>query len=184
MPASFIGVPYGPPGIYINKKLNNSVFDVASYILEKLNKASTLKLQRLLYYCQAWSLVWEKNPIFKEKILAWYGGPIIKEIWDVSLDDNGILKEAISTIEQGDSFKLNQIDKNVIDDVLKFYGDWTSLQLSEQALNEKPWKLARNDLPISERGNRGNVEILHNYLIDYYGNINMANSILENTIGI
>ena len=35
-----------------------TVFEVAKYILEKKEKMSTMKLQKLLYYCQAWSLVW------------------------------------------------------------------------------------------------------------------------------
>ena len=34
-----------------------NVFDVAKYILEKEGKLSTMKLQKLCYYCQAWSLV-------------------------------------------------------------------------------------------------------------------------------
>ena len=34
-----------------------NVNDVAVYILEKSNTMSTMKLQKLVYYCQAWSLV-------------------------------------------------------------------------------------------------------------------------------
>jgi uncharacterized phage-associated protein len=56
-----------------------SVFDVAAYILEKQPKKHPItawKLQKLIYYCQAWSLVWDEQSIFKEKILAWANGPI------------------------------------------------------------------------------------------------------------
>lgn len=62
-----------------------SVLDVASYILEKQPKKQPLtawKLQKLVYYSQAWSLVWDKQPLFKEKILAWANGPVIKELYD------------------------------------------------------------------------------------------------------
>ena len=43
-----------------------NVFDVAKYILEKLGTLSTMKLQKLCYYCQAWSLVWDDTPLFDE----------------------------------------------------------------------------------------------------------------------
>ena len=32
-----------------------SVFDAAAYILEKKGEMTTLKLQKLVYYAQAWS---------------------------------------------------------------------------------------------------------------------------------
>ena len=35
------------------------VFDVAAYILEKIGSMTTMKLQKLVYYSQAWSLVWD-----------------------------------------------------------------------------------------------------------------------------
>ena len=35
-----------------------TVFDVASYILKKSGKMTTMKLQKLIYYSQAWALVW------------------------------------------------------------------------------------------------------------------------------
>ncbi len=32
--------------------------DVAQYILEKQGEMTSIKLQKLVYYTQAWSLVW------------------------------------------------------------------------------------------------------------------------------
>ena len=39
-----------------------TVHDVAAYILQKLGKMTTMKLQKLVYYSQAWSLVWDEKP--------------------------------------------------------------------------------------------------------------------------
>ncbi len=36
-----------------------SIFDVATYILKKKGPMTTWKLQKLVYYSQAWSLVWD-----------------------------------------------------------------------------------------------------------------------------
>jgi len=48
-----------------------SVHDVACYILKKQSPMTTMKLQKLVYYCQAWSLVWDEKPLFKERMDAW-----------------------------------------------------------------------------------------------------------------
>ncbi|CUP62134.1 Uncharacterized phage-associated protein [Anaerostipes hadrus] len=55
-----------------------NVFDAAKYILERLGEMSTMKLQKLCYYAQAWSLVWDDVPLFDgymvEKVfnILWY----------------------------------------------------------------------------------------------------------------
>ena len=48
-----------------------NVFDTAKYILEKSGKMSTMKLQKLCYYSQAWALVWDDAPLFDEDFQAW-----------------------------------------------------------------------------------------------------------------
>lgn len=46
-----------------------NIFDTAKYILEKSGSMSTMKLQKLCYYSQAWSLVWDDSPLFEEDLL-------------------------------------------------------------------------------------------------------------------
>ncbi len=41
-----------------------SVFDVAAYILKRQSPMTTWKLQKLVYYCRAWSLVWDDDVLF------------------------------------------------------------------------------------------------------------------------
>ena len=53
-----------------------NVFDTAKYILEKSGKMSTMKLQKLCYYSQAWALVWDDAPLFDEDFQAWANGPV------------------------------------------------------------------------------------------------------------
>lgn len=59
-----------------------NVFDVAGYIMEKTGIKSIMKLQRLCYYAQAWALVWDDAPLFKEDFQAWATGPVCPEIID------------------------------------------------------------------------------------------------------
>ena len=58
-----------------------TVFDVTNYILEKIGKMSTWKLQKLCYYSQAWHLAWTGKPIFGEEFEAWANGPVCVELF-------------------------------------------------------------------------------------------------------
>jgi len=57
-----------------------NVRDVAQYILGKVGQTSTWKLQKLVYYSQAWHSVWEDEPLFDAGIEAWANGPVCPEL--------------------------------------------------------------------------------------------------------
>src|SRR5215813_5920217 len=52
------------------------VVDVAVAILEQTGKRDTFSLQKLVYYCQGWSLARSGQPMFPEPIEAWRDGPV------------------------------------------------------------------------------------------------------------
>ena len=58
-----------------------TVFDVAAYILKQRGEITTMKLQKLVYYCQAWHLVWEDEPLFRERIFATATGHAVLTGW-------------------------------------------------------------------------------------------------------
>lgn len=58
-----------------------TVFDTAKYILNKMGKVSTMKLQKLCYYAQAWSIAWTEKPLFDERIEAWVNGPVFPDLF-------------------------------------------------------------------------------------------------------
>lgn len=143
-----------------------SVHDVAAYILEKQPKQQPItawKLQKLVYYCQAWSLVWDEQPIFKEKILAWANGPVVKELY--LLHKGQFRVEKIST---GSSNNLSKVQKDSVNHVLKAYGDKTAQWLSDLTHMEDPWLEAREGL---NPGERGEVEIKLSTMHEYYSSI-------------
>lgn len=57
--------------------------DVAEYILHKNGEMSAMRLHKLVYYCQAWHLVWEGGPLFKDEIHAWANGPVIPSLYEL-----------------------------------------------------------------------------------------------------
>lgn len=144
-----------------------SVFDVAKYILEKLNKpCSTMKLQKLVYYCQAWFLVWEDRPLFDEKIEAWSNGPVIRRLFNFH---RGVYTINKYWLTLGSSSKLSELQKEDINSVLDFYGKKSSQWLIDQTHSEQPWIQARVGLAPFEKGDR---EISRESMVDYYSSLN------------
>ena len=59
-----------------------NIVDVAAYILGEIGgEISTMKLQKLCYYSQAWTLVWSGKELFNEDFEAWVNGPVCKELF-------------------------------------------------------------------------------------------------------
>jgi uncharacterized phage-associated protein len=137
--------------------------DVAAYILEKLGCVSAMKLQKLVYYSQAWSLVWEERPLFSERIEAWVNGPVVPSLYEAH---RGLFE--LSRIESGSSDRLSSSDKDTIDHVLEFYGDKSAQWLSDLTHAEDPWIDARKGLAPHQRGN---AEISHAAMAEYYGSL-------------
>ena len=129
-----------------------SVFDVAQYVLSRLEEpCTTMKLHKLLYYCQAWYLVWEDKPLFKEDIEAWANGPVIRALFNFH---QGMYWATPDQLTLGNPSKLNDVQREDIDNILAFYGNKTSQWLIDQTHVEAPWRNARKGLLPNERGNR------------------------------
>lgn len=141
----------------------SNVFDVASYILEEQGKMTTWKLQKLVYYCQAWSLVWDDDVIFPEAIEAWANGPVVRELHNKHRG-----QFHIGSLRKGNSESLREYQRDTIDAVLDFYGDKSPQWLSDLTHMEDPWKLARKGIP---DGDRGSAVISTNSLKKYYGRL-------------
>ncbi len=140
-----------------------SVHDVASYILYKQGEMTTMKLQKLVYYCQAWSLVWDEEPIFEENIEAWANGPVVRELYD---KHKGFFK--VSSWRFGNHSNLSKTQKETIKSILKYYGNKNSQWLSDLTHKENPWKDARRGMSPNMRGNR---LITHASMMEYYSSL-------------
>lgn len=120
-----------------------TVFDAAKYILAKCGALSTMKLQKLCYYAQAWSLVWDDQPLFDEEFEAWRNGPVCRELFQATKGKFSVTAED----EDGDFNKLTDNQKDTIDKVLETYGDKSAQWLSQLTHIEDPWNEARRGLP-------------------------------------
>jgi uncharacterized phage-associated protein len=124
---------------------------------------TTWKLQKLVYYSQAWHLVWEDEPLFTEKIEAWANGPVVRALYE---HHRG--KYTIASWPIGKVSDLTASERASIDSVLKFYGSRTGRWLSDLTHQERPWNQARTGL---SPGGRSDREITPAMMADYYGSL-------------
>lgn len=136
------------------------VDDVAAYILAKQGEMTAMKLQKLVYYSQAWHLVWESVPLFDERIEAWANGPVVRALYR---QHRG--QFLLSDWPSGNADALTSNEAESIDVVLNSYGDMSAYDLSAQTHSEAPWRDAREGLSPGERGSR---EITQAAMAEFY----------------
>ena len=116
-----------------------NVFDTAKYILEQKGDMSTMKLQKLCYYSQAWGLVWDDEPLFDEDFEAWANGPVCPELFQKT-KGKYLAKASDETDGDGD---LTDNQKDTINRVLAHYGQHNAQWLSQLTHMEEPWLNSR-----------------------------------------
>ncbi len=140
-----------------------NVFDAATYIIKRKGPMTTWKLQKLVYYCQAWSLVWDDDVLFPEEIEAWANGPVVRELYRAHSD-----QFRVEDLGCGNENELSSDQQETVDAVLEYYGDKSPQWLSDLTHMEDPWKNARMGSP---EGARSDIVIPKQDLAEYYGSL-------------
>lgn len=126
------------------------VNDVADYFIYKgkfyelqRGSISNLKLQKLLYYSQAWFYTLTGYKLFDEKVKAWAHGPVVPNIYYKykKYGYNGITKKVNSIPPL---IERNVNVKDVLKGVWRTYGDFSAKDLEKITHLEPPWQRARN----------------------------------------
>ncbi|WP_156293360.1 Panacea domain-containing protein [Serratia oryzae] len=127
-----------------------SAIAVANAFIEKaksrgIKDLTPMKLQKLVFYAHAWSLVMNDSPLVKDKIYAWPYGPVIESVyhefkgygstnittpgtefvWDDNPNAIVQAKYVAPKIPPSDSMTMS-----VIDAILDAYGDESAISLS------------------------------------------------------
>jgi uncharacterized phage-associated protein len=110
---------------------------------------SQMRLQKLLYYCQGWSLGLLGEPLFSEAIEAWVHGPVVPSVYSVvkSQRDKPISQELIGL----PTHAMSKTVIALIEMVWCRYAQFTPSQLRAMTHEEPAWKEARQGYPDTER---------------------------------
>lgn len=131
--------------------------DVASYILNQTGEITAMRLEQLLYYSQAWHMVWEQEPLFHDPIEAWWCGPITPTIYE---HHHNLFKVNAETVPMGDSSRLSVTEASSVLSVIDFYNNQSAQYLSDLIHNEAPWRDACGAI------------IEPAAMVEYYSNLN------------
>ena len=104
-----------------------------------------LKLQKLVYYAQAWSMVLLEKELFSEDFQAWAHGPVAPSLFQTY---RGSGWEALAAPDECP--KIKDEYKEVLKDVLATYGQKSAKYLERLTHSEAPWKDARGGLAPEE----------------------------------
>ena len=120
------------------------IMDVANWFLRK-EQMTHKKLQKLCYYAQAWNCAFSGGaPMMNCDFEAWVHGPVCRELWDKY---KGFMPWDKISPESGETVNFDPDTENLLESVWLTYGDLNGYQLEVLTHREKPWQIARGDLP-------------------------------------
>ncbi len=134
--------------------------DVAAAVLTHTGPLTTMKLQKLLYYSQAWHLVFHHKPMFDEKIEAWPQGPVTPSIFA------GHRKQyQVTGWPSGQADALTGAEKKTLTWVMGKYAHYSAETLSRMTHMESLWRVARG---ISGDNEKSSQPIPHDQMRHFY----------------
>lgn len=147
-------------------KGNYKASDIACWFIKEFHKhgdcITHLKLQKMVYYAQAWALVFFDKPLFNEHIEAWTHGPVIPKLFN-EYKEYGLDYEPLP--EPKSCPESDENTKKLIEDIIEVYGEHSARYLEELTHQEDPWRNARKNLPLEAKSNE---IITQASMLDFY----------------
>jgi len=147
---------------------SSKVLAVARYLLSLANDepepelVSHLRLQKLVYYVQAWSLAWRGSPMFPNRIEAWQHGPVVRDLYPHFAE---FKNASIPAPESPTPDDLHDDERELIEWVWRTYRGESAAALRKRTHSEPPFQQAwaRRSSP-----DRCDEEISQDSLLDYF----------------
>lgn len=137
--------------------------------LAKIEPVHTIKLQKLLYYCQAWSLALRGRPMFRDQIQAWKHGPVVASLYREHRG-SPVVTESLG----GSQALVPADDAEFANAVLNAYGARSAWSLRDLTHEEEPWIDAWER---SDHGRKRGEQITADAMRVYYGSRRVPRSL-------
>lgn len=106
-------------------------------ISEEEFDVTPMKLQKLLYYCQGYSLALTGKPMFEDEIEAWRYGPVVPAVYYEYKAYGG---QTIPLHVVGDVCDIDDVDASIARLVVREKGNMSGIALANMTHKEVPWK--------------------------------------------
>lgn len=121
-----------------------------------------MRLQKLMYYAQAWSLAMRRRPLFDGRIEAWAHGPVVRDLYSC-LAKYG--RQPIPPDALSESNDLTEEQRRFVASVWEAYKGFTAFSLRSMTHNEAPWINARGGASPTESCDS---EITHEAMLAFF----------------
>ncbi|WP_172403820.1 Panacea domain-containing protein [Clavibacter michiganensis] len=140
-----------------------NVHDVAAFITSHFSQnISTMKLQKLCFFAQGWSLALQEKPLFEEEFQAWRGGPVCYPLFERHKGRRDV------SSWNGNANSLTKPEQRVIEAMLSNFAALSGLQLSELTHQPgTPWSTTRSEHNVPE-GAPSRAVITQELMRDYF----------------
>lgn len=146
---------------------------VTDYIILRLNADEkmnliNLKLQKLLYYLQAWALGINQKRFINTSFEAWVHGPVCRSLYDRFKGTKSLYSFITSddVEDNNPETKIAPEDIDFINFILDNYAGFSGAELETMTHKEEPWIEARKGYAPMAGCNR---EISDETIQNYYG---------------
>jgi uncharacterized phage-associated protein len=95
----------------------------------------TLKLQKLVYYCQAWHVTAFGTPLHSSRTEAWQRGPVARSLWPQHRGQYKVRAEDLAA----PSVIPDEQSTELVRGVVAYYRPFSGEQLEEMTHREAPW---------------------------------------------
>ena len=138
------------------QKIDSVVF--SDYILKHYGPMSHLKLQKLIFYCDAYCLAYFDKELVTDQFEAWVHGPVSRKVYNRLKDKSILYSDLIYSKKEGEDVdvefgKLTQDQQDLILSVLGDLSKWTGIELEAATHKEKPWLEARKGYSEADKFN-------------------------------
>lgn len=121
-----------------------TAYEVAQFFLHhtydgERDQISNLKLQKLLYYAQGYSLAILDRPLFDEPIKCWRHGPVVESIYHCYKHHGN---QCIPSVNSFNESVFDYDDLAVLNRIALEYGQYSPWKLRDMTHEERPWKEA------------------------------------------
>lgn len=104
-----------------------------------------LKLQKLIYFSQAWHLANLNKPLFQEDMEAWTHGPVTPSIW------HAYKNYQWDPLPPGKEPKIEKPVIGFLNAIYNRYGKFNAKELERITHQHEPWRVTRGDLPLEAK---------------------------------
>jgi uncharacterized phage-associated protein len=149
----------------------HTALDIAAWFLNEIDREAgdsitNLKLQKLVYYAQAWSLALLNRPLFGDAVEAWAHGPVVESVYQ---EYKGFGFGTLPRSRRKPRFAPQETV--VLEDVLAVYGEHSAKFLENLTHQEEPWRQAWGGRAPTSRSRRPiPLDAMRNFYLGQYQN--------------